>query len=121
MFTKYFNLAVALATFVVGQDTTSSNPRIVVDTDTVTNVYTPVATSTNIIVDTTSLPHSLDTITNVVSSVIVSTSLSTNVITTNTLDNGPVATESVAQAGGNMLKAGSGILGAAILGAAALV
>ena len=82
MFIKYLTLTAALATLLVAQDnsdSTSSNSRIVYDTDTVTNVYTPVATSTNVIVDSTSLPHSLDTVTDVMTSVIESTSLSTEV------------------------------------------
>lgn len=125
MFVKYVALSMALATFALGQDdTTSSNPRIIVDSSTVTGVYTPVETTTNVEFSTTSLPHSLDTVTSVSSNLITSTSLSTNVYTTNTLSDtmsAAAATATASGGAGSMLKAGSGVVGAALLGAAALL
>lgn len=122
MLLKYITLSTALATLAVGQDPSTSNPRIVVDSSTVTSVYTPVATTTNVEYSTTSLPHSLDTVTRVTSNLITDTSLSTNVYTTNTLSDSASAAVATYSAGsGNMLKAGAGVLGAAFLGAAALL
>ncbi|KAK5084811.1 hypothetical protein LTR05_005890 [Lithohypha guttulata] len=93
---------------------------------TVTGVYTPVETTTNVIVSSTSLPHSLDTVT----TAIVVSSTSQSVYTTNTLNNmGSSATNAAAAttttaasaAGAGMVTAGVGVGFAALMGAVALL
>lgn len=107
-FTAPAALALAgLATLSAAQASTSSNPRIIVSSSTVTSVYTPVQTSTGVVYDTTSLPHSLATVT----SNIVNTVTSQSVFTTNTLK----AAAPTIPAG-----AGAGLVAAIALAAAAL-
>ena len=76
--------------------TSTGNPRLITMSSTVTGVYTPVATSTNVVFGTTSLPHSLDTVTNTLLSTSATVFTSESVFTTNTL--GDAATTSVAAA-----------------------
>ena len=95
----------------------SSNPRLITDSSTITGVYTPVATSTNVEFDTTSLPHSLDTIT----SQVLITQTSSTVFTSNTLDN--AAATSVAAAATTAADGGAshaGPVGAGVAGMVAL-